>query len=173
LPRRVPMIPNITIVPTPKVEVTAIPNITVASLPDVDVATMPNVVVATMPNVNVATMPNVNVATMPNVNVATMPNVNVATMPLTSVEEQYQLQERKALAVDTGGQNYPITTTSPKVVTLIADGCDMYIDTAAIGADSPKILNSASISFTLKGAATTIYAKAVSGSGTLYIMVYK
>ena len=95
-------------------------------------------------------------------------------LPVTvSVEEQYQLQERKALSVDTGGQSYAIVTSEPKVVTLIADGADMQVDIQAISADSPKLVDGASLSFTLKGAATTIYAKAVTGSGTLYIMVFK
>jgi len=95
-------------------------------------------------------------------------------LPVTvSVEEQYQLQERKALSVDTGGQSYTITTSEPKVVTLIADGTDMQVDIQAITSDSPKLVDGASLSFTLKGAATTIYAKAVTGSGTLYIMVFK
>lgn len=89
------------------------------------------------------------------------------------VEEQYQLRERKALAVDTSGQKYEVTTAKPKVVTLIVDGADMQVDTAAIGADSPKFIDGSSLSMTLKGAITTIYAKAVSGSGTLYIMVYR
>jgi len=134
---------------------------------------IPMVANATFPtSVAVSTMPDVNVATMPDVNVATMPNVNIATMPLTSVEEQYSLAERKALSVNVVGQSHTIVTVNPKVVCLIADGCDIYVDTAAIGADSPKLLNSGSISFTLKGATTTIYAKAVSGSGTLYITVY-
>jgi len=99
-----------------------------------------------------------------------VPNPQVA--PASRYEEQYELAERKALAVTMGGESYAITTTSPKVVTLIVDGCDMQVDTQTISADSPKLVDRASISFTLKGVATTIYAKAVSGSGTLYIAVY-
>lgn len=107
------------------------------------------------------------------IEISAMPDVNVATMPVTKVEEQYELVERKALAVTTGGQNYPITTSEPKVVTLIVDGCDMQLDNQAITADSPKLTDGVSLSMTLKGEATTIYAKAVSDSGTLYIMVFK
>jgi len=102
-----------------------------------------------------------------------MPDFPPVVPAIVSVEEQYELVERKALSVDTGGQSYTITTTEPKVVTLIADGCDMQVDTQAISTDSPKLVDGASLSFTLKGAATTIYAKAVADSGTLYIMVFK
>jgi len=95
-------------------------------------------------------------------------------LPVTvSVEEQYELVERKALSVDTVGQSYTITTSEPKVATVIVDGTDMQVDTIPITADSPKMVDGASWSFTLKGKATTIYAKAVTGSGTLYITVFK
>jgi len=108
-----------------------------------------------------------------SVQVVSMPNVNIATMP--NVEEQYQLQERKALAVTDVESSYTITTSEPKVVTLIADGCDMQVDTQAITGDSPKLVDGASLSMTLKGVATTIYAKApgAGDTGTLYIMVFK
>lgn len=100
--------------------------------------------------------------------------VTVTAMPsISGVEEQYELVERKALSVDTGGQNYPIAVSEPKVVLLIADGCDMQVDTQDITTDSPKLVNKASLSFTLKGKGTTIYAKAVADSGTLYIAVFK
>ena len=95
-----------------------------------------------------------------------------ATLPTPLMEEQYELVERKALAVTTGGESYAITSEEPKVATLIVDGCDMYVDTETISADSPKLVDGSSMSFTLKGLATTIYAKAVSGSGTLYIVVF-
>ena len=88
-------------------------------------------------------------------------------------EEQYELVERKALAVTTAGENYTITTSEPKVVTLIVDGCDMQVDNQAITVDSAKLTDGVSLSMTLKGKPTTIYAKAVSDSGTLYIMVFK
>lgn len=94
-------------------------------------------------------------------------------MPSISVEEQYQLVERKALAVTTGGEDYEIQESEPKVVTLIADGADMQVDTTTISTDSPKLVARASLSITLDGQATTIYAKAVTGSGTLYILVFQ
>lgn len=106
------------------------------------------------------------------VHIISMPDVSVISMPTVSVEEQYQLAERKALAVTTTENDYPITSDEPKVVTLIADGCDMQVDKVSITADSPKLIDRASLSMTLNGEATTIYAKAVSGSGTLYIMVF-
>lgn len=90
-----------------------------------------------------------------------------------STEEQYELVERKALAIDTGGDSYEITTTEPKVVTLIVDNCAMQVDDQAITADSPKLADGVSLSMTLKGKPTTIYGKAVADSGTLYIMVFK
>ena len=95
-----------------------------------------------------------------------------ATLPVALFEEQYELKERKALAVTTGGESYAITSSEPKVATLIADGCDMQVDTTTISADSPKLKDGFSMSLTLAGKATTIYAKAVSGSGTLYIVVF-
>ena len=95
-----------------------------------------------------------------------------ATLPTPLFEEQYELKERKALAVTTGGESHAITTDEPKVVALISDGADIQVDTTTISADSPKIKDGASFSFTLAGQATTIYAKAVSGSGTLYIVVF-
>lgn len=88
-------------------------------------------------------------------------------------EEQYELVERKALAVTTSGESFAITTTEPKVVTLIVDGCEMLLDNQTISADSPKLTDGVSLSMTLKGKPTTIYAKAVADSGTLYIMVFK
>lgn len=95
--------------------------------------------------------------------------VEIAGTPV--FEEQYEWAERKALAVDTGGQSHTISVDSPKVAVLIVDGADMQVDTQTITADSPKLVSGATFSFTLKGAATTIYGKAVSGSGTLYIVV--
>jgi len=59
-------------------------------------------------------VPEVKVSEMPSVTVESMPSVDVASMPKTEVEEQYQLVERKALSVDTGGQSYTITTSEPK-----------------------------------------------------------
>lgn len=102
-----------------------------------------------------------------------VPMVPSPTVIVPAVEEQYELVERKALSVDTGGQNYAITTTEPKVVLLVGDGCDMQVDTTTISTDSPKLADRASLSFTLKGKATTIYAKAIADSGTLYIVVFE
>jgi len=95
-----------------------------------------------------------------------MPDFPPVIPAIVSVEEQYELVERKALSVDTGGQSYAITTSEPKVATLTASGCDMQVDTQ-------PITTGVSMSITLKGQATTIYAKATAGSGTLYIMVFK
>ena len=105
------------------------------------------------------------------VNVTAMPAVEIT--GTVSVEEQYQLVEREALAIDTDGDSYAIVATSPKVACIIVKGCAMNVDIAAISADSPEFVDGGTFSFTLDGVATTIYAKAVSGSGTLFIMVFK
>ena len=89
------------------------------------------------------------------------------------VEEQYKLNERKALTVDTSGASYSITTSNPKLLILIVDGDDMYVDTQPISADSPKIKDGGSLSLTLGGEQITVYAKAVNTSGTLYILVFR
>lgn len=129
-----------------------------------------------VPMIPPATTPTpVEIEGTPTIEITVMPDVTVTAMPeISGVEEQYQLVERKALAVTEAQSSHAIVTTEPKVVTLIADGCDMQVDTAAISADSPKIVDKASFSMTLKGVATTIYAKAGAGeTGTLYIAVFK
>ena len=100
-------------------------------------------------------------------------NITVTSMPLTPVEEQYELVERKAIAVDVAGNSYALTTSEPKVASVVIKGCDMQVDTQAITTDSTEYLSGSSWSFTLKGKPTTIHAKATAGSGTLYIQVYK
>ncbi len=132
-----------------------------------------SVVVTALPNITIDSMPSVVISSLPNVTIGAMPSVDIASMPLVSVEEQYELLERKALAVTVGGENHSIATSAPKVACVIVDGCDMQVDTQAITADSPKFLIGSSWSYTLKGVTTTIYAKAVAGTGTLYIMVFK
>jgi hypothetical protein len=89
-----------------------------------------------------------------------------------NVEEQYELVERKALSVDTGGGSYAILTVNPKVLTVVAKGDDIIVDTKAIDSDSPMVLKSGALTFTLKGKPTTVYAKANASSGVLYIMVF-
>jgi len=103
--------------------------------------------------------------------VVTETSVKVEEQPI-SVEEQYVLKEKKALSVDTTGTSYGIVTSDPKLLILIVDGDDMYVDTEPISADSPKIKDGGSLSMTLGGQPTTIYAKAVNSSGTLYILVF-
>jgi hypothetical protein len=88
------------------------------------------------------------------------------------VEEQYELKERKKLVVTTDGNSYAIATENPKVVTLIAEGDDLLVDTKEISDDSPKLFRNGSMVFTLKGKSTTIYAKAVTSQGNLYIVVF-
>ena len=106
-----------------------------------------------------------------NITVTSMPPVEIT--GTVSVEEQYQLVERKAIAISTSENSHAIVTTSPKVACIIVKGCDAQVDTQSIDADSPEFVDGASWSFTLDGEATTIYTKAPSGSGTLYIMVFK
>jgi hypothetical protein len=88
------------------------------------------------------------------------------------VEEQYEFKERKALSVDTTGTSYAITTSEPKVIILACENDDLYVDTKAISSDSPKLFKKTPLVWTLNGKATTIYAKAVTASGTLYLMVF-
>lgn len=98
-----------------------------------------------------------------------MPEITMPTK--LGVEEQYEIKERKALAITTSESSHTITTSNPKIAICIAKGCDMQADTASITVDSPPILDKSAFTFTLKGVATTIYGKALSGSGTLYIVV--
>lgn len=99
--------------------------------------------------------------------------------PLTSekpirVEEQYEVNERYAMATATTPDFYDIKTTGPKQILLIADGADHYVDfNQQISGDSPKIFNGGSLTTTAKGV-TRIWASTVSASSsTLRILVFK
>jgi hypothetical protein len=88
------------------------------------------------------------------------------------IEEQYELKERKALSVDTTGTSYTITTVNPKVVILVCETDDMYVDIQAISTDSPKLFKKTPLTWTLNDKPTTIYAQSLTIAATLYIMVF-
>ena len=89
------------------------------------------------------------------------------------VEEQYELNERKALAITTTPIYYDILTEGPKRILAVADGADMYIEfNRQIDGDSQKIFNGSSLSITSKGI-TRIWAQAVIGTGTLRLTIFK
>ncbi len=89
------------------------------------------------------------------------------------VEEQYEVAERFAMSTSTTEKHYDINTRAPKQILLIAETVDHLIDwNRPIDSNSPKIFSSGSLSQTGKGV-RRIYAKTTSGTGTLYIVVFK
>ena len=90
------------------------------------------------------------------------------------VEEQYEVNERYALATSTTPAYYDIKTTEPKEILLVADGADHYVDfNMQITSDSPKIFNGGSLSITSKGV-IRIWAQTVTAANsTLRILVFK
>lgn len=92
---------------------------------------------------------------------------------ITRVEEQYEVAERRAIATTTTETYYDIITPQPKQVLLIAETVDHFVDiNQHVTADSPKIFASGTMSITAKGA-VRIYVHAVTGTGTLRILVMK
>jgi len=100
--------------------------------------------------------------------------------PLTSekpirVEEQYEVNERRALATNnTTPVYYDVITTEPKEILLVADGADHFVDfNDQISSDSPKIFSGGSLTITSKGV-IRIWAQTVSApSSVLRILVFK
>ena len=90
------------------------------------------------------------------------------------VEEQYELDERRALSfTNTAPSYYDLITSEPKQVLLIADGADVYFDlNRQISSDSPKIFNGGSFTATARNT-TRIWFQGVSTSGTLRLVVFK
>jgi len=101
------------------------------------------------------------------------PQPNTSEKPI-RVEEQYEVNERKALATTTTPYYYDVITTGPKEILLVADGADHYVDfNDQITSDSPKIFNGGSLSITSKGV-TRIWVQTVSASSsTLRVLVFK
>jgi len=84
-------------------------------------------------------------------------------------EEYYENHEEKALSVTTKETSFKFTKGTPKHVILFADGADILVDfDESISGDSYKILNTGSLSLALQ--VKTIYAKTVTGTGTLRIL---
>ena len=98
--------------------------------------------------------------------------------PLTSpipvrVEEQNEVNERRALATSTTPIYYDLITTDPKNILLLAETQDHLVDfNQQITSDSPKIFASGNLSVPGKGI-TRIWVQAVTGTGTLRILVFK
>ena len=90
------------------------------------------------------------------------------------VEEQYEVNERYALATTTTPAYYDVKTTEPKEILLVADGADHYVDfNQQISADSPKIFSNTALTIKTRGT-IRIWAQTVSASsGTLRILVFK
>ena len=91
------------------------------------------------------------------------------------VEEQYEVNERKALTTNnTTPVYYDVITTDSKEILLVADGADHYVDfNDQISSDSPKIFNGGSLSITSKGV-IRIWAQTVSAANsTIRILVLK
>lgn len=90
-----------------------------------------------------------------------------------AVEEQYEPAERAALSTSTTEKSYEIITPNPKQILLIAEDQDHLVDfNRPTDASSPKIFSSGSLSMTAKGV-RRIFAKTVTGTGTLRILVFK
>jgi hypothetical protein len=90
-----------------------------------------------------------------------------------AVEEQYEVAERKAVSTSTTPVYYDVLTVDPKQILLIAETQDHFVEfNSQISADSPKIFASGSMSLTAKGI-TRIWMQAVTGTGTIRILVFK
>ena len=90
------------------------------------------------------------------------------------VEEQYEINERHAIATSQTATYYDVVTAGPKEILVVADGADHYVDfNMQITSDSPKVFNGGSLSITSKGVMRIWVVTVSASSSTLRILVFK